>query len=54
MKNYTVRMRCVVTKEVYCVADSEEQVRANPWDYAENEQELEQIDWDVVSVKVES
>ena len=51
MKDYEVRMRCVITKLVFCEASSEEEVRASPWEYANDEQELEQIDWEIISVK---
>lgn len=44
-------MKCVVFKDVYCVDCTEEEARENPWDYAEDEREVDQVDWDVRDVK---
>jgi hypothetical protein len=48
--NWKVRVRCVVTKIVYCDNCTEEEARAEPWDYAVEEHEVEQVDWAVTGV----
>lgn len=50
MKQFTVKMECVVLKSVTCECDTEEQARTNPWDYAVDEVESDQMDWKVLSV----
>jgi hypothetical protein len=51
LKDWTVTMRCVVIKEVYCPQCTEEDARNTPWDMAQDETETSQEDWQVVSVK---
>lgn len=51
---FTIRMRCVVEKVVTVEGCTEEQARANPWDYAVDEREDCQVDWKVLSVKADS
>lgn len=48
---FEVTMRCTVTKVVTVQCDDEQQARANPWDFAFDEIETEQSDWDVTGVK---
>lgn len=54
MPNWIVRMRCTVIKEV-CVEDcSAEQARTSPWEHttaASDEREIEQEDWEVLSIE---
>jgi hypothetical protein len=50
-KQFTVRMRCKIIKVVTVEGCTEEQARDNPWDYAVDECEVDQEDWDVLSVK---
>jgi len=49
-KQWLVRVRCVVVKEVVCEDCTKEEARSNPWDHAVCEEEIEQIDWDVTEV----
>lgn len=50
MSEYIVRMRCIVVKDV-CVSNcTKEEARSNPWDFANDETEVEQLDWDVIDV----
>ena len=49
--SWIVRMKCEVTKEVICEDCTEEQARANPFEYSSQETELDQIDYDVRSVE---
>ncbi len=49
--SWIVRMQCVVTKDVYCENCTEEQARSNPFDYASDEREVDQIDWEIRSVQ---
>jgi hypothetical protein len=44
-------MECKVTKEVYCVNCTEEQAKSDPFEHAVDEIEIDQIDYDVLSVK---
>jgi hypothetical protein len=50
-KNWNVEMRCTITKQVHLSACTEEEANENPWDYADDEVETEQIDWEIVSMK---
>jgi hypothetical protein len=49
--NYRVRVRCVVTKSVYCEDCTEEQARTDPFGHATDEQEMDQEDWKVLEVE---
>ena len=49
--NWRVRMEVKVMKEVYCENCTKEQATDSPWEYAINESELDQIDWDVISIE---
>lgn len=54
MKEFNLRVKCVVYKNVYCKAESEDQLingEGSIWDYAEDEHEMDQIDWEVESVE---
>ena len=50
MAAFVVRCECVVHKDVYVEDCTEEQARADPWEYAVDEQEVDQWDWKVLSV----
>lgn len=50
-KNWIVRMRCEVTKDVFVDDCTEEQARCNPWGHSSNEVEIDQHNWEVKSVK---
>lgn len=50
-KSWIVTMKCVVRKEVICDDCTEDDARNNPWDFAGNEMETDQEDWEVLSVK---
>lgn len=50
-KQWIVRARCVIVKQIVCEGCTEEEARADPWAHAIDETELEQIDWDVTEVK---
>lgn len=49
--SWIVRIRCVVTKEVVCRDCTEDEANRNPWEFAGDEQEIDQIDWEVQSVE---
>lgn len=49
--SWIVRMKCVVTKEVVVDNCTESDAESNPWEFAVDETEIEQQDWDVLSVK---
>lgn len=48
---YSVRMRCVIIKRVYCEDCTEEQARTDPFEHAIEEYEADQEDWKVLSVE---
>jgi hypothetical protein len=50
-QSWIVTMRCTVTKQVVCENCTEEQARNDPWDFASDETEIGQDDWDVTEVK---
>lgn len=49
--NWIVKMKCVVEKDVFVSDCTREEAENNPWDYAENENETSQVDWEVISVE---
>ena len=51
MKQWEVKMKCVVTKTVTVECETEDEARNNPWDHAADELETGMEDWDVLSVK---
>ena len=50
-KDWTAIMRCTVTKQVHLSNCTEEEAEKDPWDYADDEAETEQIDWEIVSIE---
>jgi hypothetical protein len=48
--SWLVRVRCTVVKEVVSANCTEEEAITDPWDHAEDERELEQVDWEVEGV----
>lgn len=50
-KTYYVTMLCHVKKQVAVECETEDQARESPWDYAVEEWETDQIDWEVLDVK---
>ena len=50
MRQFSVTMECTVKKCVTCECETEEEARTNPWDYAVNEIEIDQTDFDVIDV----
>ena len=51
MNRYTVKMKCEVIKEVTVIAVNKDVAMSNPWDGAEDEIEIDQVNWEVISVK---
>ena len=49
-RSWLVRVRCVVIKEVVCEDCTREQAESLPWDHAEQETEIDQVDWEVERV----
>lgn len=49
--SFIVSMRCVVRKEVVVTGCTRQQAETSPWEYAEDETETDQEDWEVLSVK---
>jgi hypothetical protein len=47
---WVVTIRCVVQKSVTCADCTEEQAKRNPFEYAIEELETDQEDYDVLSV----
>jgi len=50
-KSWVVKVKCEVTKEVICSNCTEEQAHEDPFSYAEDEREIDQTDYEVVSVE---
>lgn len=50
-KSWIVKMTCTVTKQVICDGCTQEEAEENPFDFASDEVELEQIDWEVLDVR---
>lgn len=49
-KNWEVTMQCTVRKLVYCENCTREEAEKDTWEYATDEREIEQIDWEVESI----
>lgn len=49
--SFIVTMRCEVTKSVIVDGCTEEEARTDPWNFAIDEREVEQQNWEVLSVK---
>lgn len=50
-RNWIVRVKCEVTKEVICFDCTQEQAKKNPFQYAEEERETGQQNWKVTSIE---
>lgn len=50
-KSFVVRMRCIVTKDVIVENCTRKEAEKDPWDHAVDEIEIDQDDWEVISVK---
>lgn len=51
-RSWIVRLRCVVVKEITCEDCTEDQARDDPWEHVDGDElEIEQVDWEVKSVK---
>lgn len=50
-KQWIVTARCTVLKSITCEDCTEEQARANPFEHAVDETEIDQMDYDVKSVE---
>ena len=44
-------MRCVVIKDIVTSDCTKEEAETDPFEYADDENEIEQIDWKVLKVK---
>jgi len=51
MKQFEVKMKCVVTKTVTVECETIEEAESNPWDHSVDELETGMEDWDILSVK---
>jgi len=50
-KGWIVNIRCEIVKEVYCTNCTKEEAENDPWQFADDERELYQDNWEVMSVK---
>ena len=50
-KTFYVYMTCKVRKQVTCECETEEQAYEEPWEFATDEIEIDQVDWEVDEVK---
>ncbi len=50
-KYWIVTMRCIVTKSVEVSDCTFAEAQNNPWDHADNEMEVEQIDWKILKIE---
>lgn len=50
-KNWIVRMKCEVLKDIYVDNCTEEEARNNTFKYSTGEQEVELFNWEVTSVE---
>ena len=50
-KDWIVRMRCVVDKDVFLKNCTEEEAMDSPWSYVESEQEVDMRDWEITNIE---
>ena len=50
-REWMVRMRCVVIKDVVTRSCTADQAWSDPWEFAEDETEVEQVDWDIIDFR---
>lgn len=50
-KEWVLKVRCVVEKEVVLSACTETEARQSPWGFAISERELSIPDWDVLTLE---
>ena len=50
-KNWSIKVRCVVIKQLHLSECTEEQASNNPWDFVDEELEADQTDWQVLDVE---
>jgi hypothetical protein len=50
-KEWIVRMRCTVTKDVCVGPCTEEEARESPWEHSTDETEVGQEDWEVLKIE---
>lgn len=50
-QSWEVEMECIVRKIIITDKCTKEEAQNNPWDHAEDEREIMQVDWEVLSVK---
>ena len=51
MKQFDVKMKCVVYKTVTVECDTRELAERSPWEYAVDEMDTEMCDWTILSVE---
>lgn len=49
--DWVAQIRCTVMKSVVLCGCTREEAQKRPWDYAEDEHEMHQEDWEVVSLE---
>jgi len=49
--NWTVLLKCVVIKEIYCKNCTEQEATSTPWAHSTEETEIDQTHWEVQSVE---
>lgn len=50
-RSWVVQVRCLVLKELVCENCTKEDAESLPFDFAEDEREIDRLDFDVVSVE---
>jgi hypothetical protein len=51
VSQFVVYMKCRVTKAITCENCTEQQARESPFEFATDEQETDQLDWEVTRVE---
>ena len=51
MKQFDVKMKCVVYKTVTVECETREQAEQSPWEYVVDEIETDQVDWEILRVE---
>lgn len=51
--NWTVKVKCVVEKELYCQDCTEEEAKSDPFGRSCMETETDQSDWEIIGIKAD-
>lgn len=45
-----MKMKCTVIKQVHCSDCTEDEANETPYDFSDDEMEVDQVDWEVLEI----